>query len=250
MKILHLDLETSPNTAYVWGLFKQNISIKHLIGTGRVMCLAAKWHGQKDMEFYAEWDNDGHEGMIHKAYELINEADAVVHYYGSNFDIPVLNAEFAMYGLTPPSPIKQIDLCRVVRRNFRFPSNKLDYVAQRFDLGSKTAHEGFQLWIDCMAGKPAAQKKMGIYNRQDVRLLEKLYNKLLPWINNHPNHGLHMDSDKPVCPNCGGTHLQKRGISRTKTLMYQRYHCNSCGTWSRARLTCSTPEDKSHILVG
>ncbi|NIV35232.1 MAG: hypothetical protein GWN58_38990, partial [Anaerolineae bacterium] len=54
-----------------------------------------------------EWDM---EGMLEGAWELLDEADAVVHYNGKKFDIPTLNREFVKYGFTPPSPYKQIDL--------------------------------------------------------------------------------------------------------------------------------------------
>jgi hypothetical protein len=101
-----------------------------------------------------------------------------------------------------------------------------------------------------MNGDTAAQNLMERYNRQDVNLLEKLYKVLLPWIPNHPNHALWMKPGKPVCPNCGSRKLQKRGIERTKTLKYQRYHCQSCGKWPRSRLSISTPEDKEGVLVG
>ena len=77
---------------------------------------------------------------------LLNDADAVVHYNGTKFDIPTLNKEFLLHSFNPPSPYKQIDLLRVVRSNFRFPSNKLDYVAQRLNLGKKHEHEGHELW--------------------------------------------------------------------------------------------------------
>ena len=96
MRILHLDLETSPITAYVWGLWKQNISLKQIIDTSRVMCFAAHWEGAKGKpEFYSEWQ-DGHEAMIRKLFELISEADAVVTYNGKSFDLPVANREFLL----------------------------------------------------------------------------------------------------------------------------------------------------------
>ncbi len=37
---------------------------------------------------------------------------------------------------------------------------------------------------------PAAWKVMEKYNKQDVLLLEKVYDRLLPWIKSHPNHHL------------------------------------------------------------
>lgn len=248
MKILHIDLETAPMTAYVWGLFKETVPIQRLIDSGRVMCFAAKWHGDRDVIFKAEWKG-GHKRMVESAHKLMEQADAVVHYNGNKFDVPTINKEFISYGLVPPRPYKSVDLYRVVRRNFRFPSNKLDYVAQHLGLGKKTSHEGFELWVKCMAGQATARKKMETYNKQDVRLLEKLYSTLRPWIHNHPNYNLYNDGERPACTACGSTHLQSRGTAKTKTLWYPQYQCQSCGTWVRDRKNGVPPEKRQAILT-
>jgi hypothetical protein len=70
----------------------------------------------------------------------------------------------------------------VVKANFKFPSNKLDYVAQALGVGAKFKHSGFELWIDCMAGDDKAWREMKKYQIQDVVLLEELYQVLLPWL--------------------------------------------------------------------
>jgi hypothetical protein len=169
--------------------------------------------------------------MLKGIYDLLADADAVIHYNGTKFDIPTLNKEFLLQNFTPPSPYRQIDLLRVVRSNFRFPSNKLDYVSQRLGLGQKHAHEGHDLWVKCMNGDKDAWKRMEDYNIQDVVLLEKLYHKLIPWIKNHPNQNLY--SESVCCPSCGQSNLQKRGTAVSSTGTYQRYQCKSCGTWSQ-----------------
>ena len=51
MKILILDIETSPHTGFHWGLFQQNISIGQLIESSSVLCWAAKWLGEKKVYF-------------------------------------------------------------------------------------------------------------------------------------------------------------------------------------------------------
>ena len=223
MNILLLDIETSPNTAHVWGLWQQNVGINQLLESSQVMCWAAKWYGEKEVIFGKDLDT------IH---EMINQADVVVHYNGKKFDMPTLNKEFLLHGMLPPAPYKQIDLLRVVRSQFRFPSNKLDYVAQRLGLGKKVKHEGHELWVKCMAGDPVAWKKMERYNKQDVVLLEKVYDKLLPWIKSHPNHNLYNDLEHS-CPNCGSGKLHRRGVARSIGGVYQRYQCTDCGSWSQ-----------------
>jgi DNA polymerase elongation subunit (family B) len=177
---------------------------------------------------------DGRTAMLEYMHALLEEADAVVHYNGARFDIPTLNKEFVLEGMTPPAPFKQIDLMRTVKRQFRFPSNKLDYVCGALGLGTKVEHKGHKLFIECMDGDPRAWKIMKRYNKQDVVILERLYYALLPWIYNHPNYNQFTKlGAKPVCVNCGGKHLQSRGTSKTKAYEYDRYQCVDCGAWSR-----------------
>jgi hypothetical protein len=236
VKLLFLDIETSPNVAFVWGIWNENIPIDRLIDAGYVLCWSAKWLGDRTIMFDSV-HHSGSERMLEGIHKLLDEADVVVHYNGSKFDIPTLNKEFLQHGITPPSPYKQVDLLKTARRQFRFTSNKLDYVAQFLGLEGKKEHEGFQLWVKCMDGDEKAWRSMERYNKQDVRLLEQVYKKFLPWIKNHPNAGLFTeDKERPTCPVCGGHKLHSRGYSYTSTAVYQRFQCISCGAWSRNRL--------------
>jgi DNA polymerase elongation subunit (family B) len=244
LKILALDIETAPNTAYVWGLFKENIPLERLIETGRVMCFAYKWIGAEKVHFMSEHKH-GHEETIRAAKKVLDSADAVLTFNGERFDLPILNREFLQYKIEPPAPYRSIDLLRVARRRFRFTSNKMDHLATELGIKGKFKHSGFELWVDCMAGKRAAWKEMETYNKQDVEVLIELYHRLLPWIDTHPNHGLYIDGDEPVCTNCGSEDVQSRGVQHNKTLSYKRFQCGDCGTWMRARF----PEKQSSRRV-
>jgi DNA polymerase elongation subunit (family B) len=244
MKILLLDIETSPHSVYAWGLFKQNISLSQVKDTSRVLCSAYKWLGERKTNFTSEW-TDGVDGMLEKMYNVIEEADAIVTYNGNRFDLPTLNKEFLLTGYRPPAPYKSVDLYRTVKNKFRFASNKLDHVAQQLGLGSKTDHYGFQMWLDVMDGNKKAQKLMETYNKQDVVLLEKVYDIVLPWVANHPNRSHH--SGSAVCPNCGSKHLQHRGFTITAVGRQQRFQCQDCGKWSKASASCEKTPKESRI---
>ena len=212
--------------------------------SSKTLCYAAKWLDDEDIYFDSVHQSKP-KIMLKGIHALLESADAVIHYNGTKFDIPTLNKEFLLNKLLPPSPYKQIDLLRVVRSNFRFPSNKLDYVSQRLGLGKKHEHEGHALWVKCMNGDKDAWKRMEEYNIQDVVLLEDLYNNLLPWIKNAPNRNLYQDI--AGCPTCGSTRLQKRGIAVSTTGSYQRYQCRDCGSWSQGtKTTKKTVEIKHH----
>ena len=248
MKVLLLDIETCPNTAYVWGVYQQYVSVKYLIATGYTLCWSAKWLGKREM-MYASIEDDGEDEMLRKMYDLLEEADAIVHYNGTKFDIPTLNKEFLVRGWKPPAPYHQIDLFKVVKKNFRFPSYKLEFVALALGIGAKVKHMGLELWIGCMKGDPKCWRTMKRYNKQDVKLLEKLYRALLPWIKTHPNHALYYTDNRPRCTNCGSAHVQKRGARTTSTQIYDRFQCQKCGTWMRGRYTSIPPEKKPSILT-
>jgi len=231
MKILLLDIETSPNVAHVWGIWQQNVGLSQLLESSYTMCYSAKWLDDEQIYFDSVQKSDP-KSMLEGIHGLLEQADAVVHYNGTKFDMPTLNKEFIIHKMNPPPPIKQIDLLRVVKSQFRFPSNKLDYVAQRLSLGKKKDHEGHILWVKCMNGDKKAWKTMEDYNIQDVILLEKLYKKLLPWIKSPINLNIMKDRNGFSCPTCGKNHLISKGFSYTTTGAYQRYQCKACGAFS------------------
>jgi DNA polymerase elongation subunit (family B) len=233
-RILVLDIETSPNLAWVWGLWQQNVALNQLEQTGNVISFAAKWHGEKGIQFYSD-HHDGHEAMVRAAWDLLDEADIVVHYNGTSFDIPHLNREFALAGFKPPKPYKQVDLLQVARKQFRFASNKLDHVSRELGVGGKVQTGGFDLWLACLAGDDLAWAKMRRYNINDVKITEKVYDALLPWITNHPHVGLYGDTTGDCCGRCGGTVLVRRGYAYTPLGKFQIYRCKGCGGWSRGR---------------
>jgi DNA polymerase elongation subunit (family B)/predicted RNA-binding Zn-ribbon protein involved in translation (DUF1610 family) len=229
IRILMLDIETAPHMAAVWGLYDQNVAINQIIKPGYTLCWSAKWYGEKGITFSSILD--GPKTMVRSIHKLLTQCDAVCHYNGTKFDIPTLNKEFLLLDLKPPPPYKQIDLLRAARRQFRLASNKLEYVAGQLGLGSKTKHKGFELWLECMAKKPEAWRTMKEYNKQDVVLLERVYQRLLPWITNHPIVGAY--SGKQGCPKCGSKKAQARGHTIQLAMRYQRFQCSDCGSWYR-----------------
>lgn len=242
MKVLLLDIETAPHIAYVWSLVNNNyINPDMLVHQGRTLCWAAKWYGEDDVYFDSVYQSSPR-AMCRRAHKLIDQADAVIHYNGTKFDIPMLNQEFLLHGLAPASPVKQIDLLKTVRNKFRFPSNKLSYVSSKLGLGSKVEHKGFALWEGCLRNDAESWELMERYNKQDVVLLEALYEKLKPWVKSPPNYSTFTGEE--VCPSCGSHSLKKRGVAHTATRTYQRYRCGDCGAWSRSVKSQQVPAAK------
>ena len=246
MKILYLDIETAPTCTYTWSLWPKYIDPNNIVANGHTLCWAALWEGEREV-MYASI-RDGEESMLRTIWDLLDEADTVVHYNGTKFDMPILNREFIRLGMEPPSHYHQVDLLKTVRQQFRFESNKLDHVCQRLGLGGKVKHKGMSLWFGCMAGVLSDWKIMERYNKTDVKILRKLYKSLLPWIHNHPNVGLWVtDPQVPVCTTCGSTKVVPKGTQfNTKAVSYRRWKCNDCGTPLRSRL--ATKKTSTNIM--
>lgn len=231
IRVLVFDLENSPNVVHTWGLFNVNVGINQIVTPATTFGFAAKWVGEPKPVFHSD-HHDGHAAMVQRAWELLNEADIVVTYNGIGFDIPHIQREFLLAGLTPPKPFKQIDLLRVVRKQFRFSSNKLDWVSQQLGIGQKTSHAGHELWVKCLEDDPKAWALMAKYAMQDVRLTEKLYHYLLPWLTAVPHIG-QMAGIEHSCPHCGGDKLKRDGTAHAFVTSYRLFECLNCHAWVR-----------------
>ena len=232
------------NKVYTFPLFKAYIPPKQIIEPTRVLCWAAKWLGEKKVHF----NDDRDENYIDEIYELIDEADAIIHYNGKAFDMKHLNREFLLREIPPPSSYTNIDLLTTMRQNFKMASNKLEWVSIQLGYEGKVQHRGVQLWIDCQEhNDPKAWKEMKKYNVRDVTEMEPIYHDLLPWISGHPNWGHYVDSEAPVCRNCGSTDIKKDGWERRTIVPYQKYRCLNCRKPLRGRTKIKRDEDDKKI---
>lgn len=235
-EIYTLDIETKPNEVYTWGLFDQNIGISQIIRPGGVMMFAAKRYGDKKIEAHCEWDD--YTAMVTRAWEIYDAADYIVSYNGAHFDTKHLQAAWVQAELPPPSPWREIDLLRTVRK-LQLPSRKLQYVCSTLGLDHKTDPGGFETWVQILRGEGEEQAKarnrMVKYCKNDVKITEQLFDRLRPWITgmNLPLYG--EDSTEMACTRCSGTNLTRRGYAYTTTYRYQRYRCNGCGGWLRSK---------------
>jgi predicted nucleic acid-binding Zn ribbon protein len=214
-RILIIDIEVAPALAEVWGLWDQRIGLNQIMRDPYMLCFAAKWYGDPRLMYFST-HHDGREAMVTAARDLMTEADVLVHYNGAQYDVPHLKREIALAGLTPPSPFKQIDLYRVAKREFRWISNKLQYVSTQLGLGGKAETGGHELWTQCVAGDPSAWSTMRKYNKQDVVLTEQVYSKLLPWI----------AKPSPCRPvGFGGRHLSQVWFRQLSAAWHCHYVC-------------------------
>lgn len=243
VRILALDIETAPNLAYVWGLWDQNVGLNQLVESTEMLCFGARWLGTDEVIFRSV-HHHGKEAMLAELWRLLDEADALMGWNSKGFDSKHIKREFLEAGMPPCSPFAELDLMQKVKANFRFPSNKLDYVSQRLGVGAKVKHSGFDLWLKCMAGDEEAWKQMKTYQIQDVDLLIDLYDKLLPWISGHPNAALILDHNSG-CVSCASYNVKENGVHYTPTGSYPRYVCGDCGKNMRGVKRIATSDLRS-----
>lgn len=229
-KLLIWDVECTPLLGYAYGMW--NTNILHVVEQAYIYSWSAKWYGQKKVIFRGV-NEANEEEILKELHALLTEADISIAHNGDGFDIKMAKTRFAYYGLEPIPKNHTIDTLKILRREFRLPSNSLDNACRYFGLERKAPSDQKDWLLKMKAGDKKVWAKVKKYNVQDVLILEQLYEKIKPWVQNHPNLNLYMTEDG--CPNCQSTSLQKRGFGTTRTGKYQRLQCQECGAWSRGK---------------
>lgn len=251
-KILIFDIETAPMRAYVWKRWKENISLDQTISEWFVLCFAAKWLDSTQIiserltreEVLKENDLR----ITTSLWNLFDEADIVVAHNGLAFDVVKMKSRFLIAGLPPTTPYKIIDTLVIARKEFGFSSNKLDALAGYFGINHKDKTE-FKLWSDCLEGKEEALKQMQIYNVHDTEILEQVYLKLRPWVSNHPNLGVYIESEASICPYCGNSSMvPSESYYYTRVNKYTLLRCPKCGGMARSRISCYPISKKKNLV--
>lgn len=225
-RLLYLDIEWRAVKAYVWRAWDENVMPDQIIEDGGLLCICWKFSDDKQYHFASDWTHSKEE-MLLLIRDAILSADAVLTYNGDKYDLPKIQGELLRHNLPPMPPVTSIDLIKTVKK-MGFFMNRLAFIGPFLGIGKKVKHEGFSLWKSVDEGDEKARKKMEKYCIQDVKLLVKLYDRVKPFIRTHPHLGF---SSPDSCPTCGGTHVQKRGVTRTRSFVTQRLHCQDCSTW-------------------
>lgn len=235
--VILFDIETSPEVAYVWKRWKENVAPKQVIKRSYMLSWAAKRLGSEEvfadaLPYYEEsyhQDSTNDYNIVKSLWELLDGADIVVAHNGINFDLAYANSRFAYHGLGMPSPYKIVDTLKVAKKYFRFPANSLAELCAYFDIEGKFDTD-FKLWDGCVNKDPQSWNTMVEYNVQDIKALEGVYLKLRPYDRSHPNVGLYVDNERITCPCCGsGSHEVLAANAYTAQSVFESYRCTDCG---------------------
>jgi DNA polymerase elongation subunit (family B) len=255
-KVLLLDIETAPLSAFLWRLKTDYVSPAMLQNSNWwMLSWSAKWLFDSEMMNDVVTPNESIEEddkrIAASLWKLVNEADIIISHNGKNFDHKMLNMRWMMHDFMPPSPYRIIDTYQVARSNFLFPSYGLDFIAQQLGVGAKVKHEGFGMWKKCLMGEEEALKNMVEYNDMDVFILEDVYLVFRPWIKNHPSMGVYMESETPVCSGCGSVHLEECGSYKTNVSNFKNFRCQECGSPHNRQRTSAIPLSiRKKLLTG
>ena len=241
-KILLFDIETSPNVSYNWGFWKQNIQHQQIVYPWIIISWAGKWLYESecfgDVLTVKEAKGHSDERICKSLLKAFNDADIIIAHNGKKFDDKRSKTRFFINKLDPPSSYQMIDTLEQYRKEFVMPSNRLDYLMGLLYDDSKLSTE-FALWPKCLNwfGKETKESQqealdyMFKYNKKDVYGLEDIYLEVRPWIKNHPNLGLYMDTKERVCCNCGSADIYEdpNSLYTTGVNQFVTMRCNNCG---------------------
>lgn len=241
--ILFWDIETSPIFAATWSLFQDHNSHDNILEDWKIICASWKWQRSNEIHSVA-WGNSPNNkksavtkmddaNVIRKLYKVLSAADIIVAQNGDNFDWKKFQTRCIELGLSAMPRPQMVDTLRVARKEFRLTSNRLDYLGKYLGVGAKVETPK-DLHMRVIRKEKGALDLMLKYNKGDVALLERVYNKLLPYIRNHPNYNAYVDDSngkiKPeVCTKCGSDHIQSRGRRGTLAGPRKVYTCMTCG---------------------
>jgi len=180
-KRLFFDIETSPNVVLSWRVGnKVNLSHDSIIHERAIICVSYKWEGE-DKVYSLSWNQGNDKELIKSFSKVIDSADEIITQNGDKFDVKWLRTR-CIYHNIPISPkFNSIDTLKMAKAGFYFNSNKLDYMGSYLGVGNKI-ETNYNLWKDIVLhNNGKALEEMIKYCEEDVRLLERVYNKLQPY---------------------------------------------------------------------
>lgn len=232
-KRLYFDIETSPNIGLFWSAgYKQKIDYSNIIKERSIICICYKWEDEKQVHSLS-WDkNQSDKKLLQEFIKVANQADELVGHNGDKFDLPWVRTRCLYHRIELFPKYVTIDTLKLSRRQFRFNSNRLDYIASFLGIGKKIKTD-FNLWKDIVLNKcEKSMAKMIDYCKQDVKLLEQVHKELRLHDTPKTHYGVVLSNDKRLCPECASNNviISKTRITAGGTKQIQ-YKCNDCGKY-------------------
>ncbi len=238
-KIIFWDVEMSLAKAGFFPnkLYRSYINLNHIIEEQKMVCICWKELGKSKVHSASildDGDMSSDLNVIKTFRDVVEDADILVAHNGNRFDIKLFNAKLMEHGLPPMPKLLTVDTIKESRSVAKLISHKLDYLGDFFGVGRKI-HNNRDLWRDILFNQDTdkALSQMVRYCKQDVKLLEKVYFKMLPYMKSHPNIA---DFHTMNCPKCNSSDVikHKKRIS-AQGILKQQYQCKCCGSYFTQR---------------
>lgn len=234
IRICVWDIETNFNIVGSFSLYPESINYENILQEWYIICGCWKFLNESETysvsvvddpkRFKKDHTDDFH--VIKTLRDMLEDVDVLVHHFGDRFDIKKLNARIIYHDLPPLPKLLTVDTVKEVKKIAAFNSNKLDYLSKHLNGEGKIQTER-GLWLKVLKGDPKAVQDMVDYCVVDVKRLEELYLRLLPYMKSHP---IISTPDTCNCPKCNSEKTIKDGIRlRASGARYQTYKCKDCG---------------------
>lgn len=256
-RVLLFDLEVAGDIGLFFGRFKINMSQESVVKKGGyILCASWKTLGGTNVESMyltpeeIEVGNDSR--IVEKMHELYSEASAVLCHNSKGYDHRVLQARSAYWDMPALPLVKVLDTLELAKRALRLPSNKLGGIAAYFNLPLKMDHSGISLWVNVQAGDIASMKTMVEYCKQDVVVLEAVWEKLKHTGKSGSdfNAALYYSDNEYRCRTCGSDNVDKTGRTvTTSSSIFEEYICMDCGALHRSKTNLLSKAKREKLLV-
>lgn len=230
---LFFDIETSYNVVSTWRVgYKINISHDNIMKERAIICIAYKWSDENKVHSI-EWNKGDDKQMLIDFIKVMNQADEICGQNSDRFDLKWIRTRCIFHGISMFPDYNSVDTLKLAKAGFMFNSNKLDYLSRFLGFGGKMNTGGFNIWQKIIMDNCSKSMKVMVkYCKKDVILLEKVYNKLNPYIKAKSHVGVSEGKDKCSCPQCGSKKTMGRGITTMVSgTIKQRMQCASCGKY-------------------
>lgn len=172
--------------------------------------------------------------MLQSFIKVLNQADEIIGHNSDKFDTKWIRTRCAYHRIAMMPDYKSIDTLKAFRGGFNMPTNRLDAIGRYFGVGKKikTTEE---LWFDVWQKKSRkALSQMVRYCKQDVLLLENVFNIINPYV----KPKTHLTGITRECPECGSDQLQinrhRVTVAGAKQVQFQ---CKDCGKYHTVSAT-------------
>lgn len=213
---------------------------------GYLLCFGYKWLGAKTTQVLSITDykktfgqnctNDRE--LLKDVAPIMEQSDQWVGWYSTRFDVPFLQTRRLLHNMPPIGDKPHVDGWWVARQRLKFTSNRLDTVSKALPLGENEVKEyktplSSQHWIRGAAGHLPSIQYIVHHCKQDVKVLEQVYEKIRPFAQNLPNMSLISNNDRKGCPACSASFVDciTRGYKATAAVLKRQYSCKKCGHW-------------------